>query len=152
MPMGTDVVIDGYMVNPHVVAERAVTTTDIVYLLTIDSCLFMKSDQTHHLTPIFFSGQAVRILTRFINHGKGQPSNQDVPSTRNLAGFWKRNSHRLSGQAFESCLILGMLCDQVFFDITGTLFKMFCHLFYSEDMSIEKAGRVSLSPLLVHKL
>ena len=111
MPMGTDVVIDGYVVNPHVVAEWAVTTTDIVYLPMVDSHTFMESDETHHLTSIFFPGQAVGIPTRFINHGKGQPGDQDVPSAGNLAGFWKWNPHGLSGQGFESCPILGKLCD-----------------------------------------
>ena len=87
--MGMDLVIDGYVVNPHIVAEWAVTTTDIDYLPMVDSRMFMESDQTHHLMSIFFSSQAVGIPTRFINHGKDQPSNPDVPSTGNLAGFGK---------------------------------------------------------------
>ena len=109
-PMGTDMVVDGYVVSPDIVAEWAITATDVIHLLTIDGCTFMESDQTHHLTLILFSGQTVGILTRLIDDGKGQPSDQDVPSARNLAGFWKRHPHGLSGQGFESSLILGMLC------------------------------------------
>ena len=64
MPMGADLVVDGYVVSPHIVAEWAITATDIVHLLTIDGHMFMESDQTHHLLPIFISGQTVGILTR----------------------------------------------------------------------------------------
>ena len=96
--MGMDMVVDGYVVSPHIVAEWAITATDIVHLPMIDGRMFMESDQTHHVTPILFSSQTVGILTRLIDHGKGQLSDQDVLSTRNLAGFWKRHLHRLSGQ------------------------------------------------------
>ena len=131
MPMGADMVVDGYVVSPHIVAEWAITATDIVHLPTIDGSTFMESDQTHHLTPILFSSQKVGIPTRLIDHGKGQPSDQDVPSTRNFAGFWKRHLHGLSSQGSESSLILGVLCGQVFLDIASTLFQMFCHLLHS---------------------
>ena len=87
--MGTDMVVDGYVVGPHIFAETAITATDVVHLPTIDSHMLMASDQTHHLMPIPFSGQTVGILTRLINHGKGQPGDQDVPSAGNLAGFGK---------------------------------------------------------------
>ena len=36
MPMGTDMVVDGYVVSPHIVAEWAITATDIVHLPMID--------------------------------------------------------------------------------------------------------------------
>ena len=110
MPMGMDMVVDGYVVSPHIVAEWAITATDIVHLPMIDGRTLMESDQTHHLMPILFSSQTVGIPIRLIDHGKGQLSDQDVPSIGNLAGFWKTHPHGLSGQGFESSLILGMFC------------------------------------------
>ena len=110
MPMGVDMVVDGCVVSPYIVAEWAITATDIVHLPTIDGRTFLESDQTHHLPPILVSGQTVRIPTRLIDHGEGQPSDQDVPSTRYPAGFGKRHLHGLSSQGCESHLIFAMLC------------------------------------------
>ena len=152
MPMGADMVVDGYVVSPHIFAEWAITAADIVHLLTIDGHKFMESDQTHHLPPILFSSQTVRIPTRLIDHGKGQMSDQDVPSTRYLAGFWKRHPHGLSSQSCESSLILAVLCGRVFLDIASTIFQMFCHLLHSVDVSVEEAIRMGFSPLLIHEL
>ena len=152
MPVGMDMVVDGYVVSPHIVAEWAITPADVVHLSMIDGHMFMESDQTHYLTLILFSGQTFGILTRIIDHGKGQLSDQDVPSTRNLAGFWEGHLHGLSGQGFESSLIFGTFYGQVFLDVTSTLFQMFCHFFYGEDVSIEETVWVGLSPLLIHEL
>ena len=63
-PMGVDMVVDGYVMRPHIVAEWAITAADIVHLLVIDGHTFVESDQTHHLPLILLSGQTVRILTR----------------------------------------------------------------------------------------
>ena len=74
MPMGADMVVDGYVMRPHIVAEWAITAADVVHLPAIAGRTFVESDQTHHLSPILVSGQTVRILTRFIDHGESQPS------------------------------------------------------------------------------
>ena len=36
MPMGVDMVVDGYVVRPHIITEQAVATADIVNLPMID--------------------------------------------------------------------------------------------------------------------
>ena len=110
MPMGADMVVDSYVMRPHIVTEWAIAATDVVHLLTIDGHTFVKSDQTHHLPPILVSSQTVGILAGFIDHGKSQSSDQDVSSTGYLAGFWKGHPHGLSGQGSEGCLILAVFC------------------------------------------
>ena len=152
MPMGVDMVVDGYVMRPHIVAEWAITAIDIVHLPAIDGRTFVESDQTHHLPPILVSGQTVGIPTRFIDHGKSQLSDQDVLSARYPAGFRKRHLHGLSSQGCEGHLIFATLCGQVFLDITSTLFQMFCHLLHSVDVSVEEAVQVGFLPLLIHKL
>ena len=74
MPMGADMVVDTYVMRPHIVTEWAIAAADIVHLPTIDGHMFVESDQTHHLPPILVSGQTVGILAGFIDHGKSQSS------------------------------------------------------------------------------
>ena len=47
MPMGVDMVVDGYVMRPHIVAEWAIAATDIVHLLAVDGCTFVECHQTH---------------------------------------------------------------------------------------------------------
>ena len=110
MPMGADMVVDSYVMRPHIVTEWAIAAADIVHLLTIDGCTFVESDQTHHLLPILVSGKTVGIPARFIDHGKSQSSNQDVSSAGNPAGFWKGHPHGLGSQGSEGHLILATFC------------------------------------------
>ena len=141
MPMGADMVVDSYVMRPHIVTEWAIAATDIVHLPMIDGRTFVESDQTHHLP-----------LTRFIDQGKSQSSDQDVSSARYFAGFWKGHLHGLSSQGSEGHLILAMFCGRVFLDIASTLFQMFCNLLHSVDVSVEEAIWMGFLPLLIHKL
>ena len=45
-------VVDSYVVRSHIVTEWAIAATDIVHLPTIDGCMFVEGDQTHHLSLI----------------------------------------------------------------------------------------------------
>ena len=146
MPMGADMVVDGYVMRPHIVAEWAIAAADVVHLLVVDGHTFVESDQTHHLPPILLPGQTVGIPTRFIDHGKSQLSDQDVPSTRYLAGLQKRHPHGLSSQGCEGHLILAAFCGQVFLDITSTLFQVFCHLLHSVECGRSCLGGFSTTP------
>ena len=110
MPMGADMDVDSYVMRPHIVTEWAIAATDVVHLLMIDSRTFVESDQTQHLPPILVSSQTVGIPARFIDHGKSQPSDQDVSSAGNLAGFWKGHPHGLGSQGSEGHLILAAFC------------------------------------------
>ena len=88
-PMGADMVVDSYVMRPHIVTEWAIAATDVVHLLMIDGRTFVESDQTHHLLLILVSGQTVGIPAGLIDHGKSQSSDQDVLSAGYLAGFQK---------------------------------------------------------------
>ena len=110
MPMGADMLVDSYVMRPHIVTEWAIAAAYVVHLQTIDGRTFVESDQTHHLLPILVSGQTVGIPARFIDHGKSQLSDQDVSSAGNLAGFQKGHPHGLGSQGSEGCLILATFC------------------------------------------
>ena len=86
-PKGVDMVVDSYVMRPHIVAEWAIAAADIVHLPMIDGHTFVESDQTHHLPPILVPGQIVGIPTRFIDHGKASRviRMSQVPGT--LLGF-----------------------------------------------------------------
>ena len=63
MPMGADMVVDSYVMRPHIVTEWPIAATDIIHLLTIDCCTLLESDQTHHLPLILIPSQTVGIPT-----------------------------------------------------------------------------------------
>ena len=109
-PMGVDMVVDSYVMRPHIVNEWAIAAADVVHLLTIDGCTFVESDQTHHLPLILISGQTVGVLAGFIHHGKSQSSDQDVLSAGYPAGFRKGHPHGSGSQGSEGCLILTAFC------------------------------------------
>ena len=68
-----DVVIEGYVVNTHIVAEWAVKTTHIIYVSMVDSCTFMESEKAQHFMAIFVTRQVVGVSARFVHHDKSQP-------------------------------------------------------------------------------